>query len=192
MPEEVWMQTVAPNRAGQETLFTLLAALVIVMLSALTVCLNQRPMADVNSLATFEISSRYDLVPAEQGIYTDLLLVYEDWLVQNPSESNPDIATLLVENWPPFTDVIEQKQRGDHEWKTLDLDGRTAYLGVTHDKHIARHFLWILPPSRQVAALSDFSVWVAQDDASLNIEQATLDTLPELGWQKVHSIDKKE
>lgn len=189
VPETPHIQTVPPNKATRETIYVILAAVLVVFLSVIIIHFNQRPHDDVTSLQSFETSARYDLTPAEQGIFADLLLVYEDWLLQQKSAANPSIDMLIADNWPPFTDVAEHKNRGAHQWQKIHRNGRDAYLGLSQDKTLAGDFLWVLPPSRENASLADLAVWTTQDSSAAgtaSLTDLTTEQLIAAGWRKIN------
>lgn len=186
MTKAPWVETVAPNKATFETFYVCVAALAVVFFSAVIIHFNQRSHTDAATLQPFEISVRYDLTPAEQGIFADLLLVYEDWLQQNPADPNPTLAMLLADNWPPFTDRAEQKNRGAHRWQKIRLNGQDAYLGQSQNRQLAGHFLWILPPSRQNATLNDLAIWLNKSPPVPALTDLTPASLIAAGWKKIN------
>lgn len=78
MSKPALVVTVAPARATRETAYVLLAALAIILIAALIIRHNQKDNSHAATLAPYEISLRYDLKPAEQGIVVDLLLLMKN------------------------------------------------------------------------------------------------------------------
>ncbi|OFV46439.1 hypothetical protein RP300_01925 [Oligella urethralis] len=179
-----YCQTVHPDKATKETLYVILVAIVIVIGSGVFIFFHQRDEGRRHTLAPYEVSARYDLKATEQGLVTDLLLVYEEWL-DSPSTEAPSVQSLIDDNFPPFTDVQENKQRGDHQWHKLSAEGRTYYLGLSQRPEIAGHLLWILPRDKSVT--EGFELWIyskAVEPPALRHLEA--DRLAAAGWQRVN------
>ncbi|WP_432785646.1 hypothetical protein AAEX37_02434 [Oligella sp. MSHR50489EDL] len=179
-----YCQTVHPDKATKETVYVILVAIVIVIGSGVFIFFHQRDEGERHTLAPYEVSARYDLKATEQGLITDLLLVYEEWLAGSSAEA-PSVQSLIDENLPPFTDVRENKQRGDHQWQKSRAEGRTYYLGLSRRPEIAGHLLWILPRDKSVA--DGFELWIYSkvvEPSALQYLEA--DRLAAAGWRRVN------
>ena len=73
-----YCQTVHPDKTTKETIYVFLAVFTIIVCSGIFIHFHQRAIVNLHTLATYEVSARYDLKAAEQGILADLLLVYQD------------------------------------------------------------------------------------------------------------------
>ncbi len=186
MVAKAFIQTVLPARATRETLYVLLVVLFVVVVSGIVISQNQRSETMLMTLSEHEVSARYDLKPAEQGIFADLLLAYEEWLALPADEGNWAVAVWIDDNWPPFTDVSEDKQRGHHQWRQYHSGGRDAYLGVSQQLEIAGHFLWILPENRENATLEQFEVWIHRGNKLPSLGHLDPEDLIPFEWKRIN------
>jgi len=82
-------QVVRPAGAGHETLYVLLVSLLIVALAS-TVVLLRGEREDEQVIASHQIDARRDLSAAEQGIYTDLRVAFDEiQLLREETASTP-------------------------------------------------------------------------------------------------------
>lgn len=90
------------------------------------------------------------------------------------------------DNWPPFTDVDEGKQRGSHRWQKYHAAGREVYLGVSVEPQTAGHFLWILPSAREENALVQFEVWLHPAAQPPALHHLDAEDLVPTGWKRIN------
>lgn len=186
MADSAFVQTVPPARATRETFYILLVALLVLGMSSVVIRHNQKDQTALTTLGAQEVSARYDLKPAEQGIFADLLLAYEEWRMLPAGEDNRDVAQWIDDNWPPFTDVLEDKQRGHHQWRKHHAEGRDAYVGISQQPDIAGHFLWILPEERTTATLAQFEVWIHSANKPPALGHLDPEDLIPLEWKRIN------
>lgn len=184
MAEKTFIQTVPPQKATKETLWLILIVVVMTIVSVIIIKFNQRDTSNFAQLKSYEINYRYDLKNQEQGIVQDLMLAFRE-LKYAAEEGNPspDVDYWVEENFPPFTDRLEEKERGNHKWTKVKLGDRYGYLGFSQDVDTARHFLWLLPHHPENATLKDFEVWMHGGTAAPpKPESDTVDALVKSGW----------
>lgn len=93
---------IRPAGAGHETLYVLLASLLIVALAAGVVWLRGE-REDEQAIATHQIDARRDLTAAEQGLYTDLRVAFDEiQLLREENAAAPGVQALADEGLPPF------------------------------------------------------------------------------------------
>jgi len=173
-------QVVRPAGAGHETLYVLLAALVIVLLAAAVVGARGAREDEV-ALGVHEIDARRDLTPAEQGLYTDLRVAADEMrLLREDTGSSPDIDVLAEEGLPPFVVDASSESRGRHQWQRLSDD---AYLGRSQAAEVAGSFLLLLPAEADAEPV----VWLRrQGDVAPPLDRSAT-ALADAGWQQVVS-----
>lgn len=172
------VQVVRPAGAGHETLYVLLASLLIVILAATVVTLRGERVDEV-ALASHQIDARRDLTAAEQGLYTDLLVAFDE--IQALREENaevPSVDTLADEGLPPFVTDASSQSRGQHRWQWL---GSGAYLGRSQDSAVAGSFLLLLPKTADAPA----DVWLRHDGATPAPADLGSATLIDAGWKQI-------
>ncbi|BBH46803.1 hypothetical protein KU43P_32800 [Pseudomonas sp. KU43P] len=173
-------QVVRPAGAGHETLYVLLASLLILAVAA-TVVLLRGEREDQQSIASHQIDARRDLTPAEQGIYTDLRVAFDEiQLVREETAAVPDVQMLAEEGLPPFVVDAGSQSRGGHEWSWLPIG---AYLGRSQAPQVAGSFLLILPSESSGEA----DVWLRRDSAAVAPDDLGQTALIAAGWQQVVS-----
>ncbi|MFS0827023.1 DUF6162 family protein [Pseudomonas phoenicis] len=173
-------QVVRPAGAGHETLYVLLAALVIVLLAAAVVGVRGAREDEV-ALGAHEIDARRDLTPAEQGLYTDLRVAADEMrLLREDTGSSPDIALLAEEGLPPFVVDASSESRGRHQWQRLSDD---AYLGRSQAAEVAGSFLLLLP----AGAGTEPVVWLRRQNDATPPPDRSATALADAGWQQVVS-----
>jgi len=171
-------QVVRPAGAGHETLYVLLVSLLIVLLAATVVSLRGEREDEV-AIAAHQLDARRDLNAAEQGIYTDLRVAFDEiQLLREESTVTPSIQTLAEEGFPPFVTDASSVSRGRHQWQWLEAG---AYLGQSGDSQVAGSFLLVLPADSDGEA----DVWLRRDSASPVPVALTADALIATGWQQI-------
>ncbi|MNP11624.1 hypothetical protein D3C76_1038200 [compost metagenome] len=173
-------QVVRPAGAGHETLYVLLVSLLIVVLAA-TVVLLRGEREDQQTIASHQIDARRDLTAAEQGVYTDLRVAFDEvQLLREENAAVPSVQALADEGLPPFVADAGSQARGNHQWQWL-VSG--AYLGRSQAAQVAGSFLLILPADSSGEA----DVWLRRDSAAVTPDDLGHAALIAAGWQQVVS-----
>ncbi|MHC6225258.1 DUF6162 family protein [Pseudomonas sp. X10] len=171
-------QVVRPAGAGHETLYVLLASLLIVALAATVVTLRGERQDEV-AIAAHQLDARRDLNAAEQGIYTDLRVAFDEiQMLREENAATPSVETLADEGLPPFIEDASSASRGRHHWQWLNVG---AYLGQSQDNQVAGSFLLVLP----AAAEGEADVWLRRDTAATVPQVLDHDALITAGWQQI-------
>jgi Family of unknown function (DUF6162) len=171
---------VRPAGAGHETLYVLLASLLIVALAA-SVVLLRGEREDEQAIASHQIDARRDLNAAEQGIYTDLRVAFDEiQLLREESAATPSVTALADQGLPPFVADAGSQRRGNHQWQWL---AEGAYLGRSQAPQVAGSFLLILPD----AGSTEVDVWLRRDSAAVPPDDLGQAALIAAGWQQVVS-----
>ena len=107
-------QVVRPAGAGHETLYVLLVSLLIVILAA-TVVMLRGEREDEQAIASHQIDARRDLTAAEQGLYTDLRVAFDEiQLLREETAAVPSVQALADEGLPPLSLIhISEPTRPD-------------------------------------------------------------------------------
>jgi len=173
-------QVVRPAGAGHETLYVLLVSLLIVIVAA-TVVLLRGEREDEQAIANHQIDARRDLTAAEQGIYTDLLVAFDEvQLLREETAAVPGVEALAEEGLPPFVVDAGSQSRGGHQWSWLEPG---AYLGRSQAPEVAGSLLLILPADSTGQA----DVWLRRDSAAMTPDDLGQAALIAAGWQQVVS-----
>ncbi|MFJ4110132.1 DUF6162 family protein [Pseudomonas sp. NPDC089758] len=171
---------VRPAGAGHETLYVLLVSLLIVIVAAGVVLLRGE-REDEQAIASHQIDARRDLTPAEQGIYTDLRVAYDEiQLLREETAAQPIVASLAEEGLPPFVVDAGSQSRGSHQWQWLEAG---AYLGRSQAPEVAGSFLLIV--AHEHSGQPD--VWLHRDSTTVVPQDLGQATLTAAGWQQVVS-----
>jgi hypothetical protein len=171
-------QVVRPAGAGHETLYVLLAALLIVALAAGVVSLRGE-RDDEQPIAAHQLDARRDLNAAEQGIHTDLwVAVDEIRALRDEAGAAPGVEALAEEGLPPFVADASSQSRGSHQWSQLP---GSAYLGRSQDPTVAGSFLLIVPGTDEAQP----DLWLRRDSSAMAPDSLAPDTLIAAGWQQV-------
>ncbi|WP_367597694.1 DUF6162 family protein [Pseudomonas fulva] len=174
------VQVIRPAGAGHETLYVLMVTALIVALAA-SVVLVRGERVDDQPIASHQIDARRDLTPAEQGLYTDLRVAFDEiQYLREEQGAVPDVQALAAEGVPPFVMDAGSQSRGDHHWSLL-ADG--AYLGRSQAPEIAGHLLMILPAE----AGAEADVWLRRDSPSSSVDDLASASLIAAGWRQVVS-----
>lgn len=174
------VQVIRPAGAGHETLYVLMVSALIVALAA-GVVLVRGERVDDQPIASHQIDARRDLTPAEQGLYTDLRVAFDEIQYLREEEGAvPDVQTLAAEGLPPFVVDAGSQGRGNHHWSLL-ADG--AYLGRSQAPEIAGDLLMILPAE----AGAEAEVWLLRDSPSSSVDDLAPASLIVAGWRQVVS-----
>lgn len=173
-------QVIRPAGAGHETLYVLLAALLIAALAATVVGLRGERV-DEQTIASHQIDARRDLNAAEQGVYTDLHVATEEILaLRQENGQAPAVQALADDALPPFVDDTSSASRGRHQWQWL---ASGAYLGSSQDADVAGNFLLILPQADTAPA----QVWLRRDRSTRAPDDLGQAALIAAGWQEIVS-----
>lgn len=150
------VQPVPPAGAARETRWVLTTAALVLATSALFVGWQRQGQAPA-VLAAHQIDLATALSAAEQGIYTDLQAVHDEWQVLGMPLPPPTPASWADGDWPPFANDLAARQRGGRQWTLHQADGGHAYLGLpvpdpaaptasaAAPAETARAMLWRLP-----------------------------------------------
>ncbi|HWV11256.1 MAG TPA: DUF6162 family protein [Pseudomonas sp.] len=177
------VQVVRPAGAGHETLYVLLCCLFIVALAALVVSLHAET-DEYESVASGQLDARRDLSPAEQGIYADLRIAYEE--IQTRRHEDDSLLTpddLAEEGFPPFIADASATTRGAHQWQVLQADTAPVYLGLSQDAETAGSFLLFI--DLDGTAESTAQVWLNRTAATGIPTDLGEQALSEAGWKQV-------
>lgn len=173
-------QVVRPAGAGHETLYVVLVSLLIVVLAA-TVVWMRGEREDEQAIASHQVDARRDLTAAEQGIYTDLRVAFDEiQLLREETAAVPGVDALAAESLPPFVVDAGSQSRGSHQWLWLQTG---AYLGRSQDPQLAGSFLLILPGDSSGQA----DVWLRRDSAAVTPDDLDQAALIAAGWRQVVS-----
>ena len=173
-------QVVRPAGAGHETLYVVLISLLIVVLAA-TVVWMRGEREDEQAIASHQVDARRDLTAAEQGIYTDLRVAFDEiQLLREETAAVPGVDALAAESLPPFVVDAGSQSRGSHQWLWLQTG---AYLGRSQDPQLAGSFLLILPGDSSGQA----DVWLRRDSAAVTPDDLDQAALIAAGWRQVVS-----
>ncbi len=173
-------QVVRPAGAGHETLYVVLISLLIVVLAA-TVVWMRGEREDEQTIASHQVDARRDLTAAEQGIYTDLRVAFDEiQLLREETAAVPGVDALAAEGLPPFVVDAGSQSRGSHQWLWLQTG---AYLGRSQDLQLAGSFLLILPGDSSGQA----DVWLRRDSAAVTPDDFDQAALIAAGWRQVVS-----
>ncbi|SIT30733.1 DUF6162 family protein [Achromobacter sp. MFA1 R4] len=189
-------QVIRPAGAGHETLAVLGACLAIVAAAAGYIGLREAP-PETAALAATQIDARRELTPAEQGIYADLRVAYDEiaFAVQ-AGEPLPSVADLAAQGLPPFVADNSTAARGGHAWRLQRQAGHAMYLGQTADAALAGSFLLRAQGAgakddhdhghdHGKAADAQPDVWLARDAAARLPDPADDAALAAAGWRQV-------
>ncbi|MHA6194088.1 DUF6162 family protein [Pseudomonas wadenswilerensis] len=171
------VQVVRPAGAGHETLYVALVALLILVLAATVVSLRGE-REDEPTIAAHQLDARRDLNAAEQGIYTDLRVAFDE--IQARRSEEPGLASvelLAEEGFAPFLADASSVTRGGHQWRQAG----TAYLGQSPRPDTAGSFLLLVPEAHDGAA----DVWLNRDAAAALPAELTADALQAAGWKQI-------
>ncbi len=137
-------QMIRPAGAERETLWVLVAAVVIVAVAVAVVGLN-RPVAVVAVPLAHEIDARADLTAAEQGLHADLLAAAGEIMAMVGTEdAAPSPAVLAADLLPPFIADASAEARGGHVWSLHRHGATLAYAGVSAKPAVAGSLVLIL------------------------------------------------
>ncbi|HKS15531.1 MAG TPA: DUF6162 family protein [Pseudomonas sp.] len=171
-------QVIRPAGAGHETLYVLLTSLLIVVLAAAVVSLRGERVDEV-AIAAHQLDARRDLNAAEQGIYTDLRVAFDEiLLLREENAATPSVQALADKGFPPFVVDASSASRGGHQWQWLEAG---AYLGQSADRQVSGSFLMIVPQASDAQA----DVWLRRDGAGSTPAVLDADSLIAAGWQQI-------
>ncbi|WP_136475468.1 DUF6162 family protein [Pseudomonas sp. DG56-2] len=172
------VQVVRPAGAGHETLYVLLVSLFILAVAAGIVALRGEHHDEV-SIEAHQLDARRDLNAAEQGVYADLRVAFDEIQLRHEEEQHLlAVEVLADEGFPPFTQDASSASRGEHQWQRL---GEQAYLGLSQSPTVAGSFLLLIPATHDGVA----DVWLQRKaDASVPPDLSAA-ALIAAGWQQI-------
>lgn len=172
------VQVVRPAGAGHETLYVLLVSLVILALAATVVSLRGE-REDETRIEAHQLDARRDLNAAEQGIYTDLRVAFDE--IQALREDEPGLASvelLVEEGFAPFVTDASSVTRGGHQWQQVS---GSAYVGISPKPETAGSFVLLIPAAHDGAA----DVWLSREPQAALPAELTASTLQAAGWKQI-------
>ncbi|SDH38629.1 hypothetical protein SAMN05216588_104215 [Pseudomonas flavescens] len=172
------VQVVRPAGAGHETLYVLLLCLAI-LLAAGSVVAWHGETASETRIESHQIDARRDLSAAEQGIFADLRVAYDEIRIRRDEEQTLlSPAELAEEGFPPFAADASATSRGRHQWQLLRGD-EPAYFGASQALDVAGSLLMLVGAEHEQA-----DVWLNRNSASA---PSSLDapSLIAAGWQQI-------
>ena len=172
------VQVVRPAGAGHETLYVLLVALLILALAATVVTLRGE-REDEAHIEAHQLDARRDLNAAEQGLYTDLRVAFDE--IQARREDEPglmSIELLVEEGFAPFVNDASSVTRGEHQWRAVPGN---AYLGLSPRPETAGSFLLLIPTAHDGVA----DVWLTRDAQPSLPADLTASALQAAGWKQI-------
>ncbi|MDR0280125.1 MAG: DUF6162 family protein [Paucimonas sp.] len=170
------VQVVRPAGAGHETLYVALVALLILALAATVVGLRGE-RDDETRVEAHQLDARRDLNAAEQGIYTDLRVAFDE--IQARRAEEPGLASvelLAEEGFAPFLADASSVTRGGHQWRQVDA----AYVGLSPQPQTAGSFVLLVPEAHDGVA----DVWLSRDATALPAELSA-SALQAAGWKQI-------
>lgn len=181
-------QVIKPAGAGHETLLVLALCAVIVMGAGGVIALRQLPGQKVVASANL-LDARRDLNAAEQGVFADLRVAFDEISMQLEGSHWPTVAVLVESGLPPFVADVSAQRRGGHAWQQIRSGEITAYVGISGDSKVAGSFLLRLPVAANEGLAHDrdvdgLDIWLARSVASVPValDEAALTAA---GWQRV-------
>ncbi len=172
------VQVVRPAGAGHETLYVALFALLILIVAATVVSLRGE-RDDETRIEAHQLDARRDLNAAEQGIYTDLRVAFDE--IQARRAEEPDLASvelLAEEGFAPFANDASSVTRGGHQWRAVPGN---AYLGASPRPETAGSFLLLVPEAQDGAA----DVWLNRNTEPALPAELTASALQAAGWKQI-------
>ena len=172
------VQVVRPAGAGHETLYVLLVAVLILALAATVVTLRGE-REDETRVEAHQLDARRDLNPAEQGIYTDLRVAFDE--IQALREDEPGLASielLVEEGFAPFVADASSVTRGEHQWRQVPGN---AYLGLSPRPETAGSFLLLVPEAHDGNA----DVWLNRTAQPTLPAELSASALQGAGWKQI-------
>lgn len=174
------VQVVRPAGAGHETLYVLLLCLAILLAAGSVVAWHSETDSET-SIESHQIDARRDLTPAEQGIYADLRVAFDEIQIRRDEEQTLlSPAEMADEGFPPFVDDASAVSRGSHQWQQLPGD-ELAYFGASQALDVAGSLL-MLGDAEQAQA----DIWLNRTSSEA---PSSLDaqSLIAAGWQQIAS-----
>ncbi len=181
-------QPVPPAGAGRETRWVLVTVALVLVLSSIVVAW-QRHMQEDLALQAHQIDLATGLTAAEQGIYTDLQAVHDEWRAEGRPLPPPAPETWAGDGWPPFGQDLTAQRRGSRQWRVVQAEGRYGYLGEPQEQGQeqapdGRLILWRLPAAQDAEARFDVWIYTAASPPRAP-DDLHDDDLAAHGWQQV-------
>lgn len=171
-------QVIRPAGAGHETLYVLALCLAILVLAGSVVAWRAEPEQQA-AVSDYQLDARRDLNAAEQGIHADLnVAVDEIRLYLEDEQRLPSPQELADDSFPPFVDDASATNRGQHQWRLLDVAGEQLYLGLSQANDVAGSFLLRLDGPQT-------DIWINRDahpTPPIDLQQQALIAA---GWRQV-------
>jgi hypothetical protein len=171
-------QIVRPAGAGHETLNVLLLCLLILAVAGSVVAwrgVSHEP----EPVASHQFDARRDLSAAEQGIYADLRVTFDEIrLLREEQQALPTPQNLADEGFAPFAQDASSVSRGGHAWQLL---ANTAYFGHSQNPAIAGSFVMLLNSDDKAAP----DIWLNRDASLQAPTELTEAALSVAGWKQI-------
>ncbi|SHI32476.1 DUF6162 family protein [Pollutimonas bauzanensis] len=190
------VQVVKPAGAGPETLLVLAWCALILAMAGAFVFWRVAPAGAVGVQA-HQMDARRDLTAAEQGIYADLRVAFDE-IQAAGGASAPAVQDLADSGLPPFARDASASQRGGHAWQLAGDGAMAGYAGLSADRRIAGAMLLRMPPSGAAhdarrahghdaadARLAEPDIWLNREagaDAPAQLDDAALISA---GWRQI-------
>lgn len=178
-------QTIKPAGAGHETLLVLALCAAIVIGAGGVIALRQPPVQHAVA-DTHVLDARRDLNAAEQGVFADLRVAFDEIAMQAEGGRWPTVAALAESSLPPFVADVSARRRGGHAWQQIRSGEITAYAGMSADSKVAGSLLLRLPVADghpHGGEASEPDIWLARANTlPISLDDAALTAA---GWQRV-------
>lgn len=173
------VHSVEPALGRLELRWVMLAAAATLVLAALAVAW-QRHHQHAVELAAYQLDLATGLQAAEQGIYTDLQAVYDEWTATGATLPAPAPEVWAEDGWPPFADAHSNTARTARSWALAERAGRWAYVGELPGQ---RPVAWVLPAPGD--AQPRFDVWLGPDATASLPARLEPQALAAASWRQV-------
>lgn len=171
------VQVVRPAGAGHESLYVALVALLILVVAATVVSLRGE-REEESRVEAHQLDARLDLNAAEQGIYTDLRVAFDEIQARRAEEPGLTSVELLAEEgFAPFVGDASSITRGAHQWHQANA----AYIGLSPKPDTAGSFVLLVPEAHDGAA----DVWLSREASPSLPADLTASTLQAAGWKQI-------
>ncbi len=180
-------QIIRPAGAGYETAWVL-AACALVVASAAAFIGVRTAGVPVRTMAEHQIDARRDLTPAEQGLYADLRIAFDEL-----SEDTLSIEELAELGIAPFVADMSHERRGGHVWQRLVRGAQVAYLGVSREPAVAGTLLLVMGNRNDGGHVSTHphpdagepNIWLHRSQLVSAPSQIDADSLFRTGWRQI-------
>jgi hypothetical protein len=138
---------IKPKGVRDENIGVLIVALITVLLAAIYIHFDREATTDTFVKADHQIDARYDLNPADQGLYADLLAATEEILWRIEDDEPIDLSSLADDLIPPFVMDAVSQERGGHQWSEHKTSSAWLFLGNTQASEVAGSFVAVIAVS---------------------------------------------